>query len=60
MLRAVIAAMQAKLVAERAERQQLEAHNDRLRHFLRRLQRMQFGRRSEKLDADQLNSVLDP
>jgi transposase len=58
-LRAAIVAMQAELVAERAERQRIEEQNDRLRHFLRQLQRMQFGRRSERLDADQLNLALE-
>lgn len=41
------------------ERDQLAAQNDRLRHLLRQLQRMQFGRRSEKLDPDQLNLALE-
>ena len=30
------------------ERDQLAGQNDRLRHLLRQMQRMQFGRRSEK------------
>jgi len=33
-----------------AERDRLAEQNDRLRHFIRQLQRMQFGKRSEKLD----------
>ena len=33
--------------------------NDRLRHLIRQLQRLQFGRRSEKLDPDQLNLALE-
>ena len=37
------------------ERDQLAGQNDRLRHLLRQLQRMRFGRRSEKLDPDQFN-----
>ncbi|MGH9477552.1 MAG: IS66 family transposase zinc-finger binding domain-containing protein, partial [Terriglobales bacterium] len=37
-----------------AERDSLIAQNDRLRHLLRQLQRAHFGRKSEKLDADQL------
>jgi len=52
--------------AERAEKEQrvterdkLAAQNDRLRHLIRQLQRMQFGRRSEKLDPDQLNLALE-
>src|SRR5712691_7479096 len=42
-----------------AERDRLAEQNDRLRHFIRQLQRMQFGRRSEKLDPDQLNLGLE-
>jgi transposase len=51
------------IVAEReaivAERDRLIAQLDRLKHLLKQLQRMQFGRRSEKLDADQLNLALE-
>jgi transposase len=61
-----IAALHAMLVvawaerdAERAEKVQLAAQNDRLRHLIRQLQRLQFGRRSEKLDPDQLNLALE-
>jgi transposase len=36
------------------ERDQAVSQNHRLEHLLRQLRRMQFGRRSEKLDADQL------
>ena len=32
---------------------------DRLRHLLRQLQRAQFGRRSEKLDPEQLHLALE-
>ena len=58
-----IAALQALLAAARAERDaaiaeresdQALSQNDRLRHLLRQLQRAQFGRRSEKLDPEQL------
>jgi len=45
--------------AERAENGRLADQNDRLRQLIRRLQRMQFGRRSEKLDPDQLNLALE-
>ena len=41
------------------ERDQLAGQNDRLRHLIRQLQPMQFGRRSEKLDPDQLNLALE-
>jgi transposase len=56
-----VAALQARLatvLAERdaaiAERDQALSQNHRLQHLLQQLRRMQFGRRSEKLDADQL------
>ena len=58
-LREAVLAMRAELDAERALRQHLEDQNERLRHFIRQLQRMQFGRRSEKLDPDQLNLALE-
>ena len=41
-----------------AERDALEAANDRLRHLLRRLQHHQFGRRSERLPDEQLQLAL--
>ena len=42
-----------------AERDQALSQNDRLRDLLRQLQRAQFGRRSEKLDPDQLGLALE-
>jgi transposase len=57
--RQAMLAMRAELEAERALRRGLEDQNERLRHFIRQLQRMQFGRRSEKLDPDQLNLALE-
>ena len=58
-LREALLAMRAELVAERALRRGLEDQNERLRPFIRQLQRMQFGRRSEKLAPDQLNLALE-
>ena len=65
-LRALVLTAWAERDAERAEkgrlveeRDQLAGQNDRLRHLLRQVQRMQFGRRSEKLDPDQLNLALE-
>jgi transposase len=65
-LRVMLAAAWAERDAERAEKQQiaterdqLAVQNDRLRHLLRQLQRLQFGRRSEKLDPDQFNLALE-
>ena len=58
-LRAMLVEAWAERDAERAEKAQLAAQNDRLRHLIRQLQRLQFGRRSEKLDPDQLNLGLE-
>jgi hypothetical protein len=65
-LRTLLAQACAERDAERAEKAQLAAacdllasQNDRLRHLIRQLQRLQFGRRSEKLDTDQLNLALE-
>ena len=64
--RALVLTAWAERDAERAEkgrlieeRDQLAGQNDRLRHLLRQLQRMQFGRRSERLDPDQFNLALE-
>jgi transposase len=54
MLQAQLATVLAERDAAIAERDQALAQNHRLQHLLHQLQRMQFGRRSEKLDADQL------
>ena len=65
-LRAMLVAAWAERDVERAEKarlaaecDQLAGQNDRLRHLIRQLQRLQFGRRSEKLDPDQLNLALE-
>ena len=65
-LQALVVAMRAELDAEHAEkvrvveeRDRLVGQNDRLRHIIRQLQRMQFGKRSEKLDPDQLKLALE-
>ena len=48
------------LVAEReTERAEAEAEIDRLRNLVKVLQRSQFGRRSERLDQDQLDLGLE-
>jgi transposase len=48
-----VAELQARLASALAERDEALSQVDRLQHLLRQLQRMQFGRRSEKLDPDQ-------
>ena len=65
-LRTLVLAAWDERDAERAakarlleERDQLAGQNDRLRQLIRQLQRMHFGRRSEKLDPDQLNLALE-
>jgi transposase len=65
-LRTLVLAAWAERDADRAEnarlideRDQLAGQNDRLRHLIRQLQRMQFGKRSEKLDPDQLALGLE-
>jgi len=58
-LRAMLFEARTERDAERAEKVQLAAQNERLRHLIRQLQRLQFGRRSEKLDPDQLNLALE-
>jgi len=68
-----VAALQAQLAATRVEldvaiaerdvaiaaREEALSQNERLRHLLRQLQRAQFGKRSEKLDAEQLALALE-
>ena len=58
-LRAMLVAAWAERDTERAEKAQLAAQNDHLRHLIRQLQRLRFGPRSEKLDPDQLNLTLE-
>lgn len=60
-LHALVAALSVErdtAIAQRdaaiVERDQALSQNHRLHHLLQQLQRMQFGQRSEKLDADQL------
>ena len=58
-LHALVAAARAERDAAIAERDNALSQNDRLRHLLRQLQRAQFGRRSEKLDPEQLALALE-
>jgi transposase len=65
-LYATVAALYAErdaAIAERdaaiMERDQALSQNRRLQHLLQQLQRMQFGRRSEKLDRDQLSLAFE-
>ena len=56
---AAAAAVRAEKVVIVAERDRLIEQNDRFRHLLRQLQRMQFGRKSERLDSDQFQLALE-
>ena len=58
-LQALLAAAQAERDAAIAERDQALSQMDRLRLLLRQLQRAQFGRRSEKLDPEQLQLAFE-
>ena len=58
-LQALLAAAWAERDAAIAERDRALSQNDWLRHLLRQLQRAQFGRRSEKLDPEQLFLALE-
>jgi transposase len=58
-LHALVAAARAERDAALTERDQALSQLDRLRHLLRQLQRAQFGRRSEKLDPEQLLLALE-
>ena len=58
-LEARLAAALTERDAAVAERNAAPIQNDRLMHLLRQLQRMQFGRKSEKLDPDQFALALE-
>jgi transposase len=58
-LKALVAAVRAERDAAIAERDHALSQMDRLRHLLRQLQRAQFGRRSEKLDPEQLQLAIE-
>jgi transposase len=58
-LQALVVAARAERDAAIVERDQALSQMDRLRHLLRQLQRAHFGRRSEKLDPEQLQLALE-
>jgi transposase len=58
-LRALVLAMRAEREALTAERDTLQAQNERLRHLLLKLQRLQFGRKAERLPEAQLQLGLE-
>lgn len=46
-------ALRALLLATLAERDELAAQNDKLRHLLLKLKRLQFGQKAERLPEEQ-------
>jgi transposase len=58
LLRVLLVEALAERDDARAARDALEAQNDRLRHILLKLQRHQFGRKSERLPEEQLELGL--
>ena len=58
-LQALVAVARAERDAAIAERDHALSQMDRLRHLLRQLQRAQYGRRSEKLDPEQLLLAIE-
>jgi transposase len=58
-LRALVLNLMAKLDEVSSERDILQQQNDRIRHLLLKLQRMQFGAKSERLPEEQLQLGLE-
>ena len=58
-LRALVLTLITERDAAVSERDILQAQNDRLRHLLLKLRRMQFGARSERLPEEQLQLGLE-
>ena len=58
-LRALVLATMAERDVLAEERDALASQNDRLRHLLIKLQRLQFGRKSERLPKEQLQLGLE-
>ena len=58
-LQALVGSLSSERDAAIEECRRVTEQNDRLHHLLRQLQRAQFGRRSERLDPDQMQLVLE-
>ena len=58
-LRALVARLASERDTAIAESRRLSEQNDQLWHLLKQLQRAQFGRRSERLDPDQIQLALE-
>src|ERR1700731_2913530 len=57
-LRALVNQVSSERDTAITESRRLTEQNDQLRHLLKQLQRAQFGRRSERLDRDQMQLAL--
>ena len=58
-LRALVSCLSSERDAAIEECRRAREQNDRLHHLLRQLQRAQFGRRSERLDHEQMQLALE-
>ena len=58
-LRALVSWLSSERDAAIEECRRVREQNDRLHHLLRQLQRAEFGRRSERLDHDQMQLALE-
>jgi len=58
-LRALVRCLSSERDAAIEECRRVREQNDRLHHLLRQLQRAQFGRRSERLDHEQMQLALE-
>jgi transposase len=58
-LRALVISLASERDTAIAQCRRVTDENDRLHHLLRQLQRAQFGRRSERLDDDQIELALE-
>jgi transposase len=58
-LRALVIALASERDAAIAQCERVSGENERLQHLLRQLRRAQFGRRSERLDPDQIALALE-
>ncbi len=58
-LRALVSSLSSERDAAIEECRRVREQNDQLHHLLRQLQRAQFGRRSERLDREQMQLALE-
>ena len=58
-LRELVSQLSSERDAALAECKRVTEQNDRLRHLLQQLRRAQFGRKSERLDPEQLQLAIE-